>query len=95
MCEQFFRLCSLRLGFLIIHKNSNNRSQETHYLSSTKIRRILQFSEEVALCCGNSTKHTDIFYVQNAEIWYVIAGGTYTSTELYGVHMQSRLSLGV
>jgi hypothetical protein len=36
------------------------------------------FGETVALYCENHTEHTDALCGQNAEFWYVKAGGTYS-----------------
>jgi hypothetical protein len=37
------------------------------------------FGETVAVYCENYTEHTDTLCGQNAEFWYVKAGGTYTN----------------
>jgi hypothetical protein len=37
------------------------------------------FGETVAVCCENHTEHTDTLCGQNAEFWYVKAGGTYSN----------------
>jgi hypothetical protein len=36
------------------------------------------FRETVAVSCENYTEHTDTLCGQNAEFWYVKAGGTYS-----------------
>jgi hypothetical protein len=36
------------------------------------------FGETVAVYCENHTEHTDTLCGQNAEFWYVKAGGTYS-----------------
>jgi hypothetical protein len=36
------------------------------------------FRETVAVYCENRTEHTDTLCGQNAEFYYVKAGGTYT-----------------
>jgi hypothetical protein len=45
--------------FEIIYKNSVRTSQETHYVSTTKPKRLMLFRETVAVYCENHTKHTD------------------------------------
>jgi hypothetical protein len=57
----------------------------------------MQYSGTVALFCENHTKQTDTRTLceQNAEFWYVKAGGTYGSTGLCRVNMQNTLPLGV
>jgi hypothetical protein len=35
--------------------------------------------ETVAVYCENRTEHTDALCGQNAEFWYVNAGGTYSN----------------
>jgi hypothetical protein len=37
------------------------------------------FGETVAVYCENHTEHTDTLCGQNAEFWYVVAGGTYSN----------------
>jgi hypothetical protein len=37
------------------------------------------FRETVAVYCENHTEHTDTLCGQNAELWYVKAGGTYSN----------------
>jgi hypothetical protein len=37
------------------------------------------FRETVAVYCENHTEHTDTLCGQNAEFWYVKAGGKYTN----------------
>jgi hypothetical protein len=36
------------------------------------------FGETVAVYCENDKEHTDALYGQDAEIWCVKAGGTYS-----------------
>jgi hypothetical protein len=36
------------------------------------------FGEAVAVYCENRTEHTDTLCGQNAEFWYVNAGGMYS-----------------
>jgi hypothetical protein len=52
-------------------------SQETHFFSATKPNQLMLFRETVAVYCENHTEHTDTLFGQNAEFWYVKAGGTY------------------
>jgi hypothetical protein len=51
-------------------------SQETHYFSATKPNRLMQFRETVAVYCENHPEHTNTLCGQNAEFWYVKAGGS-------------------
>jgi hypothetical protein len=37
------------------------------------------FGETVAVYCDNHTEHTHTLCGQNAELWYVKAGGTYSN----------------
>jgi hypothetical protein len=54
-------------------------SQETHYVSTTKPNRLMLFGETVAVYCENRREHINTLCGQNAEIWYVKAGGIYTN----------------
>jgi hypothetical protein len=51
-------------------------SPETHYVTTTKPNRLMLFRETVAVYCENHTEHTDTPCRQNAEFYYVKAGGT-------------------
>jgi hypothetical protein len=62
----------------IIYKNSVRTSQETHYFSATETNRLMLFGETVAVYCENHTEHINTLCGQNAEFWYVKAGGTYS-----------------
>jgi hypothetical protein len=42
-------------------------SQETHYVTATKPKRLILFGETVAVYCENHTEHTDTLCGQNAE----------------------------
>jgi hypothetical protein len=42
-------------------------SQETHYVSATKLNRLMPFGETVAVYCENHTEHTDTLCGQNVE----------------------------
>jgi hypothetical protein len=57
------------------HTNPVRTSHETHYLSATEPSRLMLFRETVAVYCENHTEHTDTHCGQNAEFYYVIAGG--------------------
>jgi hypothetical protein len=47
-----------RLDFsYTIYKNSVRTSQETHYISVTKINWSILFRRTIALCCENHEKH--------------------------------------
>jgi hypothetical protein len=61
-----------------MYKNPIRTSQETHYVSATKTNRLMLFRETVAVCCENHTEHTDTRWGQNAEFWYIKAGGIYS-----------------
>jgi hypothetical protein len=37
------------------------------------------FGKTVPVYCENCTEHTDTLCGQNAELWYVKAGGTYSN----------------
>jgi hypothetical protein len=63
----------------MIYKISLHTSQETHYVSATKTNRLMLFRETVAVYCENHMEHTNTPCGQNAEFWYVKAGGTYTN----------------
>jgi hypothetical protein len=60
----------------MIYINPVRTSQETHYFT-TKTNRLMLFGETVAVYCEDRTEHTDTLCGQNAEFWYVKAGGTY------------------
>jgi hypothetical protein len=49
--------------------NSVRTSQETHYISATKITRLILFREMVAVYCESHTKHTNTLCGQNAEFY--------------------------
>jgi hypothetical protein len=58
--------------------NPVRTSQETHYISATKTKRLMLFGETVAVYCENHTEHTDTLCGQNAEFWCVKAGVIYS-----------------
>jgi hypothetical protein len=41
----------------VIYKDSFRTSQETHYVTATKINRLMLFREIVAIYCENRTEH--------------------------------------
>jgi hypothetical protein len=41
------------------HTDTVHTSQETHYVSATKLNRLMLFGETVAVYCENHTEHTD------------------------------------
>jgi hypothetical protein len=49
------------------YKNTVRTSQETHYVSSTEIKRLMLFRETVAVYCEKHTEHTNTLCGQNAE----------------------------
>jgi hypothetical protein len=49
------------------------------------------FGETVAVYCENHTEHTDTLCGQNAEFWYVKAGGTYSNR--WALQGESALSI--
>jgi hypothetical protein len=53
-------------------------SQETHYVSTTKPKRLMLFGETVAVYCKNHTEHTHTLCGYNAEFWCV-NGGIYSN----------------
>jgi hypothetical protein len=55
----------LKTEFLL-NKNLVRTSQETHYVSATRIIWLTLFGETVAVYCENYTKHTNTLYGQNA-----------------------------
>jgi hypothetical protein len=61
------------------YKDSFHTSQETYYASATKRSQLMLFRETVAVYCENQTEHTNTLCGQNAEFWYVKAGGTYSN----------------
>jgi hypothetical protein len=66
------------------HTDTVRTSQETHYLSAREPNRLMPFAETVAVYCEDHTEHTDTVCGQNAEFWYVKAGGTYSDHLLLG-----------
>jgi hypothetical protein len=58
--------------------NSVRTSQETHYVSSAEPNRLMLFRETVAVYRKNHTEHINTLCGQNADIYYVKAGGTYS-----------------
>jgi hypothetical protein len=59
-----------------LYTTSVRTSQETHYVSDTKLNRLMLVRETVAVYCENHTEHTDSIYDQNT--LYVKAAGTYS-----------------
>jgi hypothetical protein len=59
--------CVGRVQSSVIYTNSVHTSQETHYVSATKINRLMLFRETVAVYCENHLEHTNTLYGQNAE----------------------------
>jgi hypothetical protein len=53
--------------FIILYKKSVGTSQETHYVSATKTKRLMLFKETVAVYCENYTEHINTLCWQNAE----------------------------
>jgi hypothetical protein len=50
------------------------------------------FGETVAVYCETHTEHTDTLCGQNAEFWYVKAGGTYSNQSVpHRKHITSSL----
>jgi hypothetical protein len=60
------------------YMNSVRTSQETHYITATKPNRLMLFGETVTIYCENHMEHNTLCG-QNAEYWYVKAGGTYSN----------------
>jgi hypothetical protein len=74
----FFLVFSLKIKYLniFVYKNSVRTSQETQY------KRIMLFTENVAVYCLNRMKHANISCEQNAEYLDVKAGVTCTNRHL-------------
>jgi hypothetical protein len=64
MCLNPLKTCF----FCVIQKNSVRTSQETHYVSATKIDLLMLVRESVAVYYENSMKHTNTLYGKNAEL---------------------------
>jgi hypothetical protein len=45
-------------SYTLCAENSVRTSQETHYFSATKLKRLMLFRETVAVYCENNTEHT-------------------------------------
>jgi hypothetical protein len=50
-----------------MYKHSVRTSQETDYVSATKINLLMLFRERVPAYCENDVKHRDTLWGQNAE----------------------------
>jgi hypothetical protein len=65
-----------------IHVTTENSSlctlKETNYVFATKPSRLVLFRQTVAVYYENHTENTNTFCGQNAEFYYVKAGGTYS-----------------
>jgi hypothetical protein len=72
--------------FYIINKNSVRTSQETHYISVTKIDRLMLFIERIDVYCENHAKHANTLCGQNADMLRVKTRGAYRTTELQVVN---------
>jgi hypothetical protein len=48
-------------------------------VSATEPNQLLLFRERVSVYCENHTGHTNTLCGQNAEFYYVKAGGTYSN----------------
>jgi hypothetical protein len=59
--------------------SSVRTSQETQYVFATKPNRLMLFREILAVYCENLTENTGTLCGQNAEFYYVKAGGTYSN----------------
>jgi hypothetical protein len=71
---------SYRQNFLHLTYNDRVRtSQETHYVSATKLNRLMLFGERVAVYSEHQTEHTNKMRGQNAEFQYANAGGIYSN----------------
>jgi hypothetical protein len=58
--------------------SSARTSQETRHASTTKPSQLILFGEIFAVYCENHKEPTRTLCGQNAEFWYVTAGGTYS-----------------
>jgi hypothetical protein len=61
----------------VTDKDSVRTSLKTYYISATKTSLLLLFREKIAVYCETHTKRTNALCGQNAEFYYVKAGGTY------------------
>jgi hypothetical protein len=52
----------------MVYKNSVRTSQETHYISATKLNRLMLFGETVAVYCENHKEHANTLRGQSAEV---------------------------
>jgi hypothetical protein len=52
----------------ILYKNSVLTSQEIHYVSATKTKRLVLFRQRVGVHFKNNPEHTSTLYGENAEI---------------------------
>jgi hypothetical protein len=61
--------CYLAMSLHVtIFKNSVRTSQETHYISTTKLSRLMLFGEIIAIYCENHTEHTNTLFGQNVKL---------------------------
>jgi hypothetical protein len=68
------------LNFIkILYKKPVRTSQETHHVFAPESNGLILYGETVAVCCENSTDHTDALCGQNAEFCSVDPYGTYTN----------------
>jgi hypothetical protein len=58
-------VCANSPSFLLSNKHAVRTSQETHYVSATKLNRLMLFGETAAVYCENHTEHTDALCEQN------------------------------
>jgi hypothetical protein len=74
-------LYSQALGplLVVVYRHSVRTSQETHYASATKPNPLIFFRETVAGYCENRTEHINTLCGQNAEFYFVKAGGIYSN----------------
>jgi hypothetical protein len=66
-CENHTKHTDRLCGQNAVYINPVRTSQETHYVSATKLNQLMPCRETVAVYCENHTKHTDTLRGQNAE----------------------------
>jgi translation initiation factor IF-1 len=65
-CENHTEHINTLCGQNAVYINSVRTSQETHYVSTTKLNQLMLFRETVAVYCENHTEHTNTFGEHNA-----------------------------
>jgi hypothetical protein len=63
-----------------IYKNSVRTSQETHYVSATKLNRLMLFREIIAVYFENHMEHRNIFCVGRMQSFLTLKHMVYIVT---------------